>query len=127
MASKNNFFPEKKEINPTIYAYTENNPQMDGLIKVGYTERTVEKRMKDHYPTKGPKGIQRYDIILEMHAMRSDGTFFKDYEVHKVLTDAGIERVGGEWFRCSLDEVKSAVIAVKERKSLDVDRVFTLS
>ena len=56
--------------------------------------------------------------------MRNDGTFFKDYEVHKVLTDAGIERVGGEWFKCSLDEVRSAVIAVKERKSLDFDRVF---
>ena len=80
--------------------------------------------MKELKGVKGPENIKRIDVLFEESSMRNDGTFFKDYEVHKVLTDAGIERVGGEWFRCSLDEVKSAVIAVKERKSLDVDRVF---
>ena len=124
MASKNNFFPEKKEINPTIYAYTENNPQMDGLIKVGYTERTVEKRMKDHYPTKGPKGIQRYDIILEMHAMRSDGTFFKDYDVHRMLKNQNIENVGGEWFRCSKENVVKAIESVRDRSIPDFGMIF---
>ena len=118
------FFIPRPNKEPKIYGYTETSPEFNGLIKVGYTERKLKERLKELKGVKGPKDIKRIEVLFEESSMRNDGTFFKDYEVHKVLTDAGIERVGGEWFRCSLDEVKSAVIAVKERKSIDVDRVF---
>ena len=35
------FFPPKPEVNPTIYGYTELSSEYEGLIKVGYTERTT--------------------------------------------------------------------------------------
>ena len=55
-----NFFPSRPEFNPKIYAYTEYGRDFDGLIKIGYTERDVKERMKEHFPTKGPKNIKKY-------------------------------------------------------------------
>ena len=34
--------------------------------------------MKEHYPTLGPKGIERYKVLLEESSMRNDGTSFID-------------------------------------------------
>ena len=45
--------------------------------------------------------------------MRNDGTCFTDHDVHRVLKRKKILSVGGEWFRCSVDDVKAAVIATK--------------
>ena len=53
------FFPPKPEVNPTIYGYTELSSEYEGLIKVGYTERTTSERMKEHYPTKGPEWYKK--------------------------------------------------------------------
>ena len=37
------FFPERPDAQPIIYAYCEpNNPQLKGMLKVGYTSRTIE-------------------------------------------------------------------------------------
>ena len=124
------FFPIRPNRNPKIYGYTEPSDAYKGLIKVGYTERDVSTRMREHYPTSGPDGISRFKVLYEESSMREDGTSFKDYEVHKILEQSGIRRTGknNEWFRCSVDELKAAVIAAKERKSLDIDRIlnFTL-
>jgi hypothetical protein len=120
------FFPVRPKSAPKIYGYTEPTPEYKGLIKVGYTERDVLVRMQEHYPTKGPDGIERYKVLFEESSMRDDGTFFKDYEVHKILETAEIQRSGSknEWFKCSVDELKAAVIAAKERQSIDTGRVF---
>ncbi len=120
------FFSSRPNRTPKIYGYTEPSREYKGLIKVGYTERDVLTRMKEHYPTSGPDGINRFEVLFEESSMREDGTSFKDYEVHKILEKSGISRSGknNEWFRCSVEELKAAVIAVKERKSLEVDRVF---
>ena len=120
------FFSLRPKSAPKIYGYTEPSSDYEGLIKVGYTERDVLIRMQEHYPTKGPDGIERYKVLFEESSMRDDGTFFKDYEVHRILENAGIQRSGpkNEWFKCSVDELKSAVIAAKERQSIDIGRVF---
>ena len=39
----NSFFPPRPESRPTIYAYTDSNPQYDGQLKVGYTTRTARE------------------------------------------------------------------------------------
>lgn len=49
-----NFFPQRPETNPMIYAYQDTNPQYAGLLKVGYTSVDVEKRVAEQYPTKRP-------------------------------------------------------------------------
>tara|TARA_Y100001970_G_scaffold160009_1_gene195775 strand:+ start:9407 stop:11887 length:2481 start_codon:yes stop_codon:yes gene_type:complete len=123
------FFPDRTVNSPTIYGYTEPSEEYKGLIKVGYTERDVLTRMKEHYPTSGPDGIKRFKVLFEESSMRDDGTSFKDYEVHKILEKAGIKRSGtnNEWFRCSVDDLKAAVIAAKEKTSIDINRVFNFS
>jgi hypothetical protein len=57
--------------------------------------------------------------------MRSDGTVFTDHHVHRQLRLNGVKRLKGEWFRCAVDQVKAAIIAVRtgqlneESRSLD--------
>ena len=124
-----NFFPDRANYSPKIYGYTEPSDAYKNLIKIGYTERDVSVRMQEHYPTAGPDGIERYKVLFEESSMRDDGTCFKDYEVHKILEQAGIKRTGSrnEWCRCSVDDLRATVIAVKERQSLNIGRVFNFS
>ena len=57
--------------------------------------------------------------------MRNDGTVFTDRDVHRYLRIVGIKNPSGEWFRCKIEHVKAAVIAVRngqlneENRSLD--------
>jgi hypothetical protein len=107
------FFPQRPESHPMIYAYTDSNPQYKGLLKVGYTEKDVEKRVAQQFPTKRPDGFVPYKIVLAESAMRNDGTCFTDHDVHHILRKKRVTGVGGEWFRCSAEEVKAAIVAIK--------------
>lgn len=109
----NDFFPERPQIKPMIYAYEDTNPQYKGMLKVGYTAIGVEKRVGQQYPIKRPDGVIPYKIVYRESAMYPDGTSFLDHAVHDVLEQKGLENVGGEWFRCTVDDVKAAIIAVK--------------
>ena len=95
------------------------------MIKIGYTTRPVEERMKEHFPTKGPSGILNYEILYIESAVKSDGTFFKDNDVHRILKLNGIENVGGEWFKCTVNQLKSAIISVKDNSTLDFNRTVS--
>ena len=119
------FFHPRPNRLPKIYGYTELTEDYSGLIRIGYTERDLYLRMQEHYPTAAPEGIERYKILFEEPSMREDGTYFKDHQVHKILEKAGFKRSGSknDWFRCSVDDLKAAFIAVKERTSIDLDRV----
>jgi len=118
------FFPPRPESRPLIYAYEDTNPQYAGLLKVGYTTVDVRDRVAQQYPAKKP-GPPPYRIVLEEPAMRNDGTVFTDHEVHRMLRINGIKNPEGEWFRCTADDVKAAIIAVRtgqlneENRSLD--------
>ena len=108
-------FPPRSESKPLIYAYEDTNPQYSGLLKVGYTTKTAQDRVAQQYPTKRP-GEKPYRIVFEETALRNDGSGFIDHDVHKVLKHNGFSNPDGEWFRCNLDDVKSAVNAVKNRE-----------
>lgn len=107
------FFPPRPESRPTIYAYEDTNPQYAGLLKVGYTTVDVQTRVAQQYPTMKP-GKPPYRIILEEPAMRNDGTVFTDHDVHRYLRVIGVKNPQGEWFHCSPQEVKTAVVAPHE-------------
>lgn len=113
----NEFFPQRPRSHPMIYAYSDSNPQYKGLLKVGYTENDVDKRVAQQYPTRRPDGLLPYKILYSESAMRNDGTCFTDHDVHHVLRKKRVEGVGGEWFRCSIEDVKAAVIAIKTGSS----------
>ena len=125
MAQKD-FFPLRPEANPKIYAYEDTNPQYSGLLKVGYTTQDVQQRVAQQYPTLRP-GRPPYRIRLEENAMRNDGTSFTDHEVHRYLRRHGYANPNGEWFRCSVRDVKAAILAIRERRENEEQRTETFA
>ena len=115
------FFPSRPAAHPTIYAYEDTHPQYRGLLKVGYTSVDVQHRVAQQYPTLRP-GARPYRIVFEESAMRGDGTSFTDHEVHRVLRRMGVENPEGEWFRCTVREVRAAVRSVRERREAEFQR-----
>jgi len=123
----NEFFPPRPESHPMIYAYSDNNPLYLGLLKVGYTEKDVVKRVAQQYPTKRPDGLVPYIIVLSESAMRNDGTCFTDHDVHHILRKKRVDNVGGEWYRCSVEEVLAAIVAIKTGTSNLENRTQTFA
>lgn len=117
-----NFFPPRPSAHPMIYAYADTNPQYAGLLKVGYTAIDVDKRVAQQYPTKRPDGRVPYRIVYRASAMYPDGSSFTDHDVHRALKRRRIPAVGGEWFRCTADDVAAAVLAVRSRSVNAEDR-----
>ena len=58
------FFPQRPNANPRIYAYIDTNPDYKGLLKIGFTNRSVQERVKEQYPTVRP-GKLPYKIVLD--------------------------------------------------------------
>lgn len=117
----NEFFPPRPDAEPIIYAYREpRNRELKGLLKVGYTSRTIDERMREHYPTLKP-GEKPYEVVFTEPAMRTDGTVFMDHEVHANLEANGFRRLRDregkktEWFHCTVDDVRAAYLAVRDR------------
>lgn len=125
------FFAQQNK--PRIYAYTE--PQYakrpwtgvrngKGVIKVGYTTKDVKERITEQYPVKRPGG-HPFDILLDEVAIRNDGTLFKDHDVHNALKKMKVVRLDGEWFECTVDEIKAAVLAVRRRDTNPEAKLYT--
>lgn len=120
------FFPPRPPATPTIYAYEDD--QYPGQLKVGYTTVDVRKRVAQQYPTRRPDGASPYRIVLEEPAMRNDGTTFTDHDVHRALRERDVRNSGGEWYTCTVDQARAAVLAVRDGRSDYEDRSlnFTL-
>lgn len=121
------FFPQRPNAHPMIYAYEDTNPQYQGLLKVGYTAIDVDKRVAQQYPTKRPDGSVPYRIVYRESAMYSDGSSFTDHDVHRVLKRKQITGMGGECFRCTVNDVRAAVLAVKNHTANVENRVNSFS
>lgn len=104
------FFP--RQIKPQIYAYEDK--LYPGLLKVGYTTTNVEQRVADQYPTLRP-GELPYKIVFSESSMREDGSYFMDHDVHRLLKAQGFDNPNGEWFKCDVRDVQSAVFTLKNR------------
>jgi hypothetical protein len=121
------YFPQRPEIHPSIYAYRDKNPDHSDFLKVGYTEIDVEKRVAQQFPVIQPGEGKPYEIVFAESAMRADGSSFMDHAVHKKLAANGFENVGGEWFRCTADDVRNAWLAVRDRTSYERERTEDFS
>lgn len=87
------FFPQRKDITPTIYAYELIGVQTHkDLIKVGYTDRDAATRVAEQLKTSTVK----YKIVFEDSAMRNDGSSFTDHDLHRYLRKHYIENPEGE-------------------------------
>lgn len=110
--AKTDFFPKRSNANPTIYAYEDSNPIYAGLLKVGYTTKSAVERVAEQYPIKKP-GEKPYRIVLDEPAICDNGMYFTDHEIHKILRKRGFLNPDGEWFKCSAEDVKSAILAMR--------------
>jgi len=116
------FFPPRPAATPTIYAFASTHPDHAGLLKVGYTERVAADRIAEQFPS----GLNTaYRIELIEPAMRADGSSFTDHDVHRHLRARGIRNPSHEWFKCTVAQVRAAVVAVRERTANIEDRVLS--
>ena len=110
------FFIQRPQVTPTIYAYELIGVESHkNYIKVGFTDRTAEERIKEQLHV----GAIPYRILLKESAMRTDGTCFTDHDIHTVLRRKGFRQLNegedkNEWFRCSVKDVQSAILEVRE-------------
>ena len=79
-----------------------------------YTDRDVETRVKEQIHT----AAVPYRILGQWSAMKNDGSCFTDHDVHAVLKAKGKQQLNAgedrnEWFKCTLNDVKAAVVAVQ--------------
>jgi hypothetical protein len=105
---------------PTIYAFASTHPDHAGLLKVGYTERPATARISEQFPG----GLMTGKVELIETAMRPDGSSFTDHDVHRHLKARGIKHVTHEVFRCTVDQVRAAIVAVRERSVNLEDRTL---
>ena len=89
-----------KVVEPKIYAYT--TPQVttnDGWIKIGYTERDVETRIREQTHTAAIQTEILWNHLAEYVDGPEKGLNFKDYDFHGFLKFHDIERrPKTEWF-----------------------------
>ena len=121
------FFPQRPDVHPQVYAYRDLYAEHDGLLKVGFTQHDVERRVAQQFPVIQPGEVKPYEIVFSESSMRDDGTSFTDHDVHKRLVANGAERVGGEWFRCTVEQVRNAWLEVRDRKDYESRRTESFS
>ena len=116
------YFPLRPELHPMIYAYQ--FIWVDGkkwLLKIWYTTKDAKSRIDEQTKTARLK----YEIVLEETAIRNDGSTFMDHQIHQYLKSHKIRHIEWEWFRCSIDDVRSAIIAIKTRSNNEEQRTQT--
>lgn len=121
------FFKARPDVTPTIYAYElVGVSSHEGYLKVGYTDRNVETRIREQLHTSGVP----YKIVMKESAMRPDGSCFTDRDVHALLRRKGFLQLNegtdkNEWFRCSVKDVLSAILTLREEITSDENRTAT--
>lgn len=106
---------------PNIYAYEHiDYPAHNGWLKIGYTTRDVETRVKEQNLT----GNIKYRIVLKRPAMRNDGSAFTDKLVHSILRGDHIRNPEGEWFVCDIKKAEQAIATAVAGKDKMIDRIY---
>ena len=120
--SKKVFFPPRPSTNPTIYAYELIGvPTHSGLLKIGFTDRDAQKRIKEQLGTAAIK----HKIVFEESAMKRDGSSFTDHDIHRHMRSQGFANPEGEWFKCALNDLRKAIWEVKTGERTEENRVLT--
>lgn len=77
------------QTSPTIYAYIiPNDLSKKGWVKIGYTDRDAETRIKEQTRTTDTK----YELLWANDARFENGEYFTDNDFHWFLVQLGIER-----------------------------------
>lgn len=126
--SEEKFFKVPPKCNPLIYVYEMSDSDFKGLLKVGYTTKgSAEERIKEQFNIKTPKK-NVYQVVWSENAIKNNGETFTDHDVHKLLKKRNIRKelsIDGkktEFFRCTVDDVKNAILSIKTGKMLEFSR-----
>ncbi len=130
--AKKVIFPARPDANPTIYAYSDNNPQYGGMLKIGYTIKSAQERVAEQYPILKPGKIP-YVIHIDEPAIRRDGSVFTDKDVHRILRQRGFVQLHDkngkltEWFKCAVSDVMAAITSLRTNENLEIQRTETFA
>lgn len=123
--SLNDILHDRPTITPQIYGYIYPSvPDHNGYIKVGYTDKEdVEERINEQLGT----GTIHHQTVLVESAMRADGSCFTDHDIHKILKRKGKKQFDfgdkkNEWYQCTVDDIKSAIIELRTGKRIEDQR-----
>ncbi len=100
-----------------------------GLLKVGETTKsTARERIHQQLGTAYP-GLVGVEILLDEASQRTDGSWFGDRDVHRVLKAQGIKAIPGpkkdsEKFEATLEEVKAAIVSVRNGTDFESSRTL---
>lgn len=111
--------PPKPQVRPRIYAYSIDDEAHKGQLKVGQSTRDVKKRIAEQLKT---AAIENYRIELDESAEREDGSIITDYEVRAALKAKGCENTTLEWMRCTVTDVRAAIIALRKNQLVTLAR-----
>jgi hypothetical protein len=64
-------------------------------------------------------GINNYKIELEDTAEKDDGSLMSDHDLRARLAQKGFKKVQLEWMECTLDDVKTAILELKQGKAIE--------
>lgn len=123
--AQQDLFPQRQELTPQIYAYSD--PRFPGQLKVGYTAHDVQKRVAEQYPVLTPGSGLPYRIEYTESSVLEDGTAFTDKAVHRWLRKHGFVNTNGEWFVCTVEDVRAAILAIKRGEENEEARTETFS
>jgi hypothetical protein len=119
--SKKDFFPARPSTQPTIYAYElPDVASHKGLLKIGYTDRDAATRIKEQVGTAKIK----FKIVFEESAMKRDAGSFTDHDVHRMLRKGKFANPEGEWFKCTLNDLRKAIWEIKTGEQTEENRVL---
>ena len=123
MKTQQEILPEYKRFTPQIYAYSDKH--FPGQLKIGDTTREdVNVRIEEQHPIITPGKTYRLEWFDTAFYADGSGNYFRDHAVHEVLRKNGFENTAGEWFRCTLDDVKNAYQSVKHRTHFEPKRTL---
>lgn len=115
------YFKQRPSVKPTIYAYClEGVESHKGCIKVGYTDRDADTRIREQLHTSAVP----YKILYTESAMCPDGSCFTDHDVHAVLKRNGFRQLNegedrNEWFYCTVNDVRAAINELKNGETFN--------
>jgi hypothetical protein len=122
---------------PKIYCYTYKDYEEKNQYKVGYTtEDDVKRYIKKSIQGKNTEGwykTQNVKVVFIGNAIKENGRYFKDYEVHSFLENEKIDKIDSqhEWFdftgfdvKISLENAMDKIKSGEENKEPTRDKDF---
>lgn len=106
---------KKPEARPRLYAYSIQDTEHEGLLKVGQTIKSVKERVAQQLKT---AAITNYTIVIDEPADRLNGGRITDFEVRERLKAKGFSNPTLEWMRCSADDVRTAIEELRQGSPL---------